>query len=297
MRTKQVCKNVDTNGKMTRYIIILVALIFSSFVYIQTGKNKEQFVEIRGKKQFYISKGVGEPVVVFITGLGPTMDDFQIIQNKISKSTRAICYNRAGIGNSESFNNDRTLQNIASELKEMADALSLNKPFILVGHSRGALIARYFVSQYPQKVCGLILIDPAIPEHKSLKRQLRTNTEKTDFDKLYNSFCTDSTKYSATIRNEFRNTFTTDSSLVSGKGFPLNIPITIIASNKITQHKYSIEETKIKVDLLKSYLKINPQIKLIFTDKSGHFIYDTEPTLVIREIAAILDNIKTNKKQ
>lgn len=36
---------------------------------------------IRGKKQ-YFSKGNGEPVIVFITGLGPTMDDLQ--QYKIS---------------------------------------------------------------------------------------------------------------------------------------------------------------------------------------------------------------------
>jgi pimeloyl-ACP methyl ester carboxylesterase len=229
---------------MTKYIVILFGLICFSFASRQTGKNKEQFADIRGKKQFYLSKGVGEPVVVFITGLGPTMDDFQNVQNKISKATRTICYDRAGFGNSESFNNERTLENIAVELKEMVDAIGLDKPFILVGHSRGGLIARYFVSKYPEKVCGLILIDPAIPEHKWLKRQLRTTEEKKEFDNFYNSFCTDSTNYSATIRNEFKNTFTTDSALVSGKGFPTNIPITLIASNKMTQDKYSKEETK-----------------------------------------------------
>jgi len=282
---------------MTRYSIILFGLICFSFVGRQTDKDKEQFVEVRGKKQFYLSKGVGEPVVVFITGLGPTMDDFQKIQNKISKSTRTICYDRAGIGNSESFNNERTLENIASELNEMLDAIGLNRPFILVGHSRGGLIARYFISKYPEKISGLVLIDPAIPEHKWLKRQLRTDKEKIDFDNFYNSFCTDSIKYSTTIRNEFKNTFTTDSALVSGKGFPINIPITLIASNKMTQDKYSKEETKIKIDLLNSYLKINPRIKLILTDKSGHYIYDTEPKLVIKEIMTMLDKIKTNKKE
>jgi len=154
---------------------------------------------------------------------------------------------------------------------------------------------RDFISKYPEKVSGLVLIDPAIPEHKWLKRQLRKDKEKIDFDNFYDSFCIDSTKYSATIRNEFKNTFTTDSALVSGKGFPINIPITLIASNKTTQDKYSKDEIKIKVDLLNNYLKINPQIKLILTDKSGHYIYDTEPKLVINEIMTMFDKIKGSK--
>lgn len=280
---------------MTKHLLILFSLLCFSFMFRQTEKDKEQFVEIRGKKQFYLSKGAGNPVVVFITGLGPTMDDFEGIQSKVSKHSRTICYDRAGIGKSESFNNERTLENISLELKELTDKIKLDKPFILVGHSRGALIARYFVSKYPGKVTGLVLIDPAIPELMRKKRELRTEKEKIDFDIYYNLFCTDSIKYTAIIRNEFKHSFTTDSSSVSGKGFPLNIPITLIGSNKITKDKYSEEETKIKVALLKSYFNINHQIKLVLTEKSGHYIYDTEPELVIKEIMTILDSLKTKK--
>lgn len=279
---------------MKKHTIIFFALICFSFVGRQIDKDKEQFVDIRGKKQFYLSKGAGKPVVIFITGLGPTMDDFQNVQNKISKTTQTICYDRAGIGKSESFNNERTLENISSELKEIVDAIGLDKPFLLVGHSRGGVIARYFTSKYPEKVSGLVLIDPALPEHRWLRKQLRTENEKIDFDNYYNSFCTDSTKYSATIRNEFQNTFSTDSALVSGKGFPINIPITLIASNKITKDKYSSEDVKIKTELIKAYLKLNPKIKLIFTDKAGHFIHDDQPNLVVDEILSMIKILKSN---
>jgi len=277
---------------MTRNTIILFGLIcVFSCTDKQAYSDKEQCVEINGKKQFYFAKGTADPAVVFITGLGPTMDDFQEVQLKVSNLAKTICYDRAGIGKSESFNNERNLENISLELKELIDKIGLDKPFILVGHSRGGLIARYFVSKYPEKVCGLILIDPAIPELMWFKRELRADTEKIEFDSYYNSFCTD-TQYTATIRNEFKNTFTTDSSAVSGKGFPLNIPITLIGSSKISEDKYSKEETEIKVKLLNSYLKINPEIKLILTDKSGHYIYDTEPDLVINEIVTMLNKVK-----
>ena len=270
--------------------MILLCFICLSFVEIQ--KDKEQFVSIRNKKQFYLSKGTGEPVVVFITGLGPTMEDFREIQNKLSKTTRTICYDRAGIGRSESFENERTLENISAELKELTEAIGLNKPFVLVGHSRGGLIARYFVNKYPDKVSGLILIDPALPEHKWMKRELRTEIEKKEFDDYYNSFCTDSTKYSKIIRNEFKNAFTNDSAAVFEKGFPLSIPITLIASTKKTEDKYSDAEIKMKEEFIKNYLNMNPQIKLVFTDKAGHFIYDDQPQLVIDEITSVIEQVK-----
>src|ERR1700752_242516 len=114
---------------MTKQLLILFSFICFSFTCIQTEENKEQFVEINGKKQYYLSKGTGNPVVVFVTGLGPTMDDFTDVQNIIAKTTRAICYDRAGIGNSESFHNERSLENISYELKELVDKIGLDKPF------------------------------------------------------------------------------------------------------------------------------------------------------------------------
>ena len=277
---------------MTKYLsTCLIAIFISAISFGQTNKKSDslQFVEIRGKKQYYVNKGEGNPVVVFVSGLGPTMDDFFEIQNKISKTTQTFCYDRAGVGKSEPFNNDRSLENISSELKELLEKVKISKPFILVGHSRGGLIARFFANKYPDKICGLILIDPALPEHRSMKRSLRTDKEKVEFDAFYNSFCTDSIKYSATIRSEFN---AADSASISGKNFPSNIPITIIASNKITKDKYSKADTKIKVDLLNAYLKTAPQIKLILTNKSGHFIHEDEPKLVVKEILLMINKIK-----
>jgi pimeloyl-ACP methyl ester carboxylesterase len=277
---------------MTKYLsTCLIAIFISAISFGQTNKKSDslQFVEIRGKKQYYVNKGEGNPVVVFVSGLGPTMDDFFEIQNKISKTTQTFCYDRAGVGKSEPFNNDRSLENISSELKELLEKVEISKPFILVGHSRGGLIARFFANKYPDKICGLILIDPALPEHRSMKRSQRTDKEKVEFDAFYNSFCTDSIKYSATIRSEFN---AADSASISGKNFPSNIPITILASNKITKDKYSKADTKIKVDLLNAYLKTAPQIKLILTNKSGHFIHEDEPKLVVKEILLMINKIK-----
>ena len=272
--------------------ICLISLVLYSFMNNKTNQDEIKFTEIKGKKHYYRLSGEGNPVVVFVSGLGPTMDDFFKIQNRISKRNQTLCYDRAGIGNSEPMNNDRNLENISDELKEFLNNVIPEKEFVIVAHSRGGLIARYFANKNPEKLRGLLLIDSAIPEWKNKKRALRTETEKVDFDKFYNSFCTDSSKYSATIRSEFKNSFENDSVLIADKGFPTKIPVSMIVSSKVTKDKYSSKEMEQKFDLVKSYLKSAPHIRLVFTNRSGHFIHEDEPKLVIKEINFLLSKIR-----
>lgn len=275
------------NVTMSRLIVITLSLISLAFL-----KDKTAFVEISGKKIYYVEKGTGKPTVVFVTGLGVPMDDFSKIQTQIAKRCRTISYDRAGIGKSETIENERNLGNISIELDSVLTKTGLDNSLILVGHSRGGLIARYFANQHPDKVSGLILIDPAIPELKWRKRALRTDTEKIQFDNFYKAFYSDSAEFSATIKSEFKNFYTTDSASLVGNDFPQTIPITIIASNKTTKEKYSKEETAIKVELLNAYVKSAPHIKLMLTAKSGHFIHAEEPNLVIDAITTMADKLK-----
>lgn len=278
-----------------KYALLLLTLLCFSFID-KPKCHKPTFVTLQGKKQYYLSKGNGAPVIVLVSGLGPTMDDFSVIQNALSKTYRTICYDRAGIGQSEPLNPERTLETTSAELYELTQAIGLNVPFVLVGHSRGALIARYFAHRYPTTVCGLVLIDPAIPELKWLKRQLRTAAEQPAFDAYYESFCSDSVRYSPTIRNEFKNTFYNDSAALAGIGFPATIPVTLIASTKPSKEKYSVAEVKLKTDLIEGYLKLHPKLKVVFTDKAGHFIHDEQPQLVTREIKLLITGLKSNSK-
>lgn len=284
---------------MTRLLILLfLSAIFISLTDrhpIPTAQTDNgHFVEINGKKQFYLNKGMGNPVIVFVTGIGGSLGDFSKIQNKISKTTRTVSYDRAGIGKSDPTNNEKNLDNLSNELKEFLSKVGVDKPCILVGHSRGGLLVRYFANKYSDKVYGLILIDPStIPEIKWKKRLLRTETEKIKFDSLNKAFYSDSADFSLTVKNELKNFHTSDSAFIKDKNFSDTIPITIIASSKITKDKYSKEDNDIKIELLKNYLKKAPQIKLIFTDKSGHYIHHEQPKLIINEIASMTQKIKS----
>lgn len=272
---------------MKTIVLFLISIVLLACVQFTHQNERVYFVEVFGKKIYYQDKGEDNPTIVFLAGLGVSMEDFYKMQTELSKTSRVILYDRAGIGKSEAMGNDRNLKNISMELFDFLSKIGIEKPVILVGHSRGGLIARYFVSQFPEKALGLVLIDPAIPELAGRKRALRNESEQVQLDAIYKSFYTDTVEYSSTIRSEFKNFYTSDSSLLAGKSLPVSIPVTIIASNKSTSEKYGKEDVLIKEELLNSYLKAAPQTKLILTKKSGHFIYIEESELVIKEIKSM----------
>lgn len=241
-------------------------------------------MEINGKKQYYCDKGRGQPAIVFLTGIGPGMEDFSGLQKQLSKKFRTLAYDRSGYGRSEENRAERNLENTVSELKALLAKLLQNESFILVAHSRGASVARFFAHERPGSLKGMVLVDPALPELMSRKRKIRTETERRELDAYYANFCTDTVKYSQVIRNEFYHCFNSDSVFLSNKPFAGNIPVTILASVKNTWTAYSAKEIEIKTDILKSYLQKAPHLKLILTEKSGHFIHHDEPQLVVQEI-------------
>ncbi|TVR37718.1 MAG: alpha/beta hydrolase [Nitriliruptor sp.] len=53
---------------------------------------------------------------------------------------------------------------VAADLHEGLDVLGVEGPVVLVGHSLGAGYARVFAAAYPDRVAGLVLLDPVHEE-------------------------------------------------------------------------------------------------------------------------------------
>ena len=109
--------------------------------------------------------GRGSPTVVFESDL----DQYGVlswvpVQERIGKLTRACSYDRAGILWSEPGPLPRDGETIASELSAVLDAAGEEGPYILVGHAFGGAYVRIFAGQYPDDVCGMVLLESSHPE-------------------------------------------------------------------------------------------------------------------------------------
>src|SRR5690606_39029951 len=107
----------------------------------------------------YRDSGSGGPAVVIISGMACHKDSYYALHKSLAKTTRVVSYDRPGLGDSTPTNEPRTLEYIDADLVAFLDARQVPPPYVLIGHSLGGHIIRYFADKHTAEVAGLVFID------------------------------------------------------------------------------------------------------------------------------------------
>lgn len=121
-------------------------------------------VKVNGHKLYVECVGTGGPTVVFENGLGDSHDEWDaVVQASTETGVRLCSYDRYGNGASAKPRKptDRTLLQVVSDEHAMLRAVKAELPVVVVGHSMGGLIARYYANRYSRDVGGMVLIESA----------------------------------------------------------------------------------------------------------------------------------------
>jgi len=120
-----------------------------------------------------LAEGHGTPIVVLEAGIAASSLSWSRVQAGVSEFTRVLSYDRAGFGWSAAEASG-TAVDAADALAQMLSQSGEIGPFVLVGHSYGALIVRVFQQRHPQMAAGLVLVDPVVrSEWRSPSEQKR----------------------------------------------------------------------------------------------------------------------------
>jgi len=118
-----------------------------------------QLVDIGSSKLHINCSGAGTPVVVLEAGFPGSSLDWTLVQPGVAEFTRVCSYDRAGLGWSEKGREPRSSSQIAEDLNSLLSKANIGGPFVLVGHSLGALHARACIRRFPVTVIGMVLVD------------------------------------------------------------------------------------------------------------------------------------------
>jgi len=151
-------------------LLVLAALVGLNYERRAQKHDADSFhrpgrlIDVGGYRLHLYCVGTGGPTVVLEHGHQATYLDWYRVQPQLAKFIRVCSYDRAGYGWSEQSPNARVPSVMADELHKLLAAAGETPPYILVGHSYGAINVVMFARRFPQDVAGLILVDGSHPE-------------------------------------------------------------------------------------------------------------------------------------
>lgn len=108
-----------------------------------------------------VAEGEGQPTVVIASGIGGSHLEWEQVAAGLRQVARVVRYDRPGFAFSPYVRGDRRPEAVATVLREVLAAERIPPPYLLLGHSLGALHVRAYAALFPQEVAGAVLVDPA----------------------------------------------------------------------------------------------------------------------------------------
>ncbi|WP_313178780.1 alpha/beta hydrolase [Stenotrophomonas sp.] len=105
--------------------------------------------------------GSGTTTVVFEAGFGQGPGAWKQVIAGLGADYRSVAYARAGLGKSGSDGETKRIDDHLSDLSALIETVAPGQQVILVGHSYGGLLVTEFARRHPQRVRGIVLVDPA----------------------------------------------------------------------------------------------------------------------------------------
>lgn len=253
----------------------------------------EHLIDVGGRTLHGIVYGKGSPTVVLISGYNAPQAYWNGIVPAIAEKATVVTYDRAGYGVSEigdlPLDGGQSARDLVVLLREMA----VPKPYIAVGHSYGASIARLLAVTCPDDMGGLILVDGG---HEDILDEQRKVVDGQDLEKL-DEMVTMMNEM-ADPRSELASRSLTAEQLRQSGPLP-EVPFVVITAADrsgglppIFSEKAQTELSELGVRLQERLAELVPGGIHILAEGAGHNVHVDKPEALLDPLAAMIDRVQ-----
>ncbi len=252
--------------------------------------------EVNGHRLYLSCVGTGSPTVVLESGGNDPAAPWFAIERAVAPFTRVCTYDRPNTagGASDPVPTPITVRDAVDDLHGLLAEANVPGPYVLVGHSLGGLINRLYASTYPDEVVGLVLVDASHEEQDARLEALVSpelwqayqamtvnilNIERVDFAASF-----------AQVREARGNTALRPMPLVVVSAGAAEDPSVIPT---FFPPGWPVEAMpKLHHELQADLAGLVPDGRLIIAERSGHYVHQGEPELVVEAIQQVVEAVR-----
>ncbi|MFC3209844.1 alpha/beta fold hydrolase [Planomicrobium okeanokoites] len=223
-------------------------------------------IAINGAELYYerTDKTGKGPVVVFESGYGWDMENWEPIRKRLAGSVEMFFYDRAGVGKSDKSDGPLHSLQIVWNLKDLLQVAKVEPPYLMVGHSFGGINVRLFAHLYPDDTAGVILLDSCHEDQNQKMVPL----------------------FSEQVKEEYLSQFTVEATLeefeqsleqVRGKSLG-NTTLLVVTGG--TQPHHTAESMREWLNFQMELAELSSTSEHVVIEEAGHAVHLDNPVLV-----------------
>jgi pimeloyl-ACP methyl ester carboxylesterase len=203
--------------------LVLLGVAFQAVAVELDKRNyppRGQLYTVNGHQMHIVCAGEGSPTVILQAGGAADSIWWHQVQNQLAEHTRVCAFDRPGMGWSEPTTEPRDALTLTGELHTLLEEADVTPPYVMAGHSWGAVLTRIYAAQYPQEIEGIVLVDSAllIPKHFA---------DQAAFDAWKATFAGQQTLFGVMMRLGLPRL--TDPSAFQAAGYPADVALELVA--------------------------------------------------------------------
>lgn len=105
-------------------------------------------------------RAAGQPAVILESGASAPLETWDPIIESVAGFAPVVAYDRSGTGQTPWDGMPPTPARVGARLDRLLEQIEIGPPYVLVGHSWGGALVRYYAGRHPGDVVGVLYIDP-----------------------------------------------------------------------------------------------------------------------------------------